>query len=40
MNCLANSYLYFGDLDYEGILIYETLHRMIDTDKNGVNILV
>lgn len=33
MNCPTNTYLYFGDLDYEGILIYETLQRMVGEQK-------
>lgn len=33
VNCPENTYLYFGDLDYEGILIYETLQQMVGEEK-------
>lgn len=33
MNDPNNTFLYFGDLDYEGILIYEKLQQMVGQDK-------
>ena len=33
MNDPANTYLYYGDLDYEGILIYEKLQELVGSEK-------
>lgn len=33
MNCPDNTYYYFGDLDYEGILIYEKLQQIVGEQK-------